>query len=82
MDDEDIIEQWEKIRVLKEISRRARYRRSRLDKYRSDIEVLNIAGASWRDIAIWLKQEHRLTVHPTTVGRAMARWKEHQGNES
>lgn len=58
-----------------------RFTRSRLDRHRADIELLANDGASWRDIAEWLKSYRQFEVHSTTVGRRLQAWRsEHQTN--
>ena len=74
MNDKDLIKQFINIREIRKKARRRRYRRSRLDRYRREIEVINNNGGSWRDIAIWLRKERKFKVHPTTVGRALEKW--------
>jgi len=76
MSKEESLHQFMSLRQQRRSARRRRYRRSRLDKYRSDIEFIQAAGGSWRDISIWLRKFRRTNVHPTTVGRALAKWQE------
>ena len=64
----------EAIRGLRKVARRRRSQRSRLDRYRAEIERLSSAGASSYDIALWLRKFKRTRVHPTTVWRALRRW--------
>ena len=65
----------EVVRGLRQVARRRRGRRSRLDRYRAEIESLASAGASSYDIALWLRKFKRTRVHPTTVWRALRRWR-------
>lgn len=65
----------EGIRALRQVTRRRRGQRSRLDRYRAEIEGLAAAGASSYDIALWLGKFKRTRVHPTTVWRALRRWR-------
>jgi hypothetical protein len=79
MDDEEkILTQLYEVKYKRGVYRRKRYKRSRLDRFRAEIEIIHKAGGSWRDIAIWLRQYRNMKVHPTTVGRALASW---QGKE-
>ncbi len=71
-----LTEQLAAIQSQRTAARRRRYSRSRLDRHRADIEALAEQGASWADIALWLRQYKRIKVHPTTVGRRLARWRE------
>jgi len=63
------------VRNVRRIARRGRRARSRLDRYRAEIETLTKAGASSYDIALWLRKFKRIKVHPTTVWRALKRWR-------
>ena len=65
----------EVVRGLRQVARRHRSQRSRLDRYRTEIESLAHAGASSYDIALWLRKFKRTRVHPTTVWRALRRWR-------
>ena len=65
----------EVVRGLRQVARRRRSQRSRLDRYRAEIESLASAGASSYDIALWLRKFKRTRVHPTTVWRAPRRWR-------
>ena len=65
----------EVVRGLRRVARRRRHQRSRLDRYRVEIESLASAGASSYDIALWLRKFKRTRVHPTTVWRALRRWR-------
>jgi hypothetical protein len=65
----------EVVRGLRQVARRRRGQRSRLDRYRAEIESLASAGASSYDIALWLRKFKRTRVHPTTVWRALRRWR-------
>ena len=58
------------------MARRQRFSQSRLDRYRDELEALATKGASWRDLAAWLRQYKRVKVHSTTVGRRLAHWRE------
>ena len=66
--------QLDTVRALRREARKRRYRRSRLDRFRADLEQLAAAGASWRELVHWLRIYRRVSVHPTTVGRRLAEW--------
>ena len=59
----------EAVRERRRIARRTRYRRSKLDRYRAELVTLQRMGASYRDMAVYLRLEHRKRVDPTTVRR-------------
>ena len=65
----------EVVRGLRQVARRRRGQRSRLDRHRAEIETLASVGASSYDIALWLRKFKRTRVHPTTVWRALRRWR-------
>lgn len=78
MDKDKILDQFYDVKYKRGVYRRRRYKRSRLDRFRAEIEVIHSAGGSWRDITIWLRLHRKIKVHPTTVGRAIARWQGHE----
>lgn len=71
----DLIAELAQVRAIRRVSRRGSSTRSRLDRCRAEIEALAAAGASSYDIALWLRQYKRIKVHPTTVWRALRRWR-------
>jgi hypothetical protein len=71
---ERLAAELEAVRGLREIARRRRGQRSRLDRYRTEIESLASAGASSYEIALWLRKFKWTRVHPTTVWRVLRRW--------
>jgi len=59
-----------KIKEARNVRRRSGRRyRSKLEKYRAELVALYSVGASYPDLAFWLKSEKRLKVHPTSVMR-------------
>lgn len=76
MADDELKSQLAAVRKARRIARRRRSGRSRLDRHRTEIVALAEAGASTYDIALWLRQFKRTRVHPTTVWRALRRWRE------
>ena len=59
----------EAVRERRRLARRPRYRRSKLDRYRAELVALHRMGVSYRDLAVYLRHEHRKRVDPTTVRR-------------
>ena len=78
MDEEKLLIQLYDVKYKRGVFRRERYKHSRLDRFRAEIELIHNAGGSWRDIAMWLRKYRNTKVHSTTVGRALANW---QGKE-
>ena len=63
----------EAVRERRRLARRRRYRRSKLDRYRAELVSLRHLGASYRDMAVYLRHEHRRRVDPTTVRRYLVK---------
>jgi len=59
----------ESIRARRSEARRKLYRKSRLDKYRSELVALKQAGASCADLVEWLKVAHRCKINRSSVDR-------------
>ena len=49
-------------------TRRRRYRRSKLDRYKAELIALRKEGASKSQLVLWLRG-HRIRVHLSTVSR-------------
>jgi len=75
MNDPELTNQLDQVRADRRLARRHRRIRSRLDRHRAELEALASAGASCYDLALWLRQYKRTKVHPTTVWRALTRWR-------
>lgn len=58
-----------KLRHLCRVRRALHYRRSRLRKYRAELVALKKAGASLRQLAIWLQQNKRIKMSHTSIMR-------------
>lgn len=58
-----------KIRQRKEIGRQQSYHKSRLRHYRAELVQMRKAGASYPELALWLRIEKRIKVAHTTVLR-------------
>ena len=64
------------ITALAEIKRRRKiasrgYRYSKLNRYRSSLVSLRHAGASYRDLVFWLRNNHHINTNHTTLMRWM-----------
>lgn len=57
------------IRAHREISHHQRLRRSRLERFRAELVELVSAGASSRELSLWLRRERNTLVHSSTVWR-------------
>ncbi len=59
--------QW--VRARRAEAKRRLYRKSRLDKYRAELVAMKQAGASCADLVEWLRVNHRLKVHRSSIDR-------------
>ena len=57
------------IRARRAAVRKQRYRSSKLTRYRAEIVTLRLAGASYRELAFWLRRDYRLRVNHSTIRR-------------
>lgn len=79
MADQELLQQLEQVRAQRALAKPKRYRRSRLDRHRAEIQTLQEAGASLAEIQLWLLRYKRIKVHATTIGRALERWDKREG---
>jgi len=70
------------MRAHKAVARRRRYRASKLTRYRAELVTLHRAGASYRELALWLRRDHRLRADPTTIRRYLIQLPEVAERES
>ena len=61
------------VRERRRLSRRRRYRRSKLDRYRAELVALRRMGASYPELSLYVWREHRKRVDPTTVRRYLVK---------
>lgn len=59
----------DRIRTRRTEARRKMYRKSRLDKHRSELVAMKQAGASCADLVEWLRISRRLKVHRSSIDR-------------
>ena len=59
----------EKIRMRRQLSKKKHYHKSRLTRYQAELVHLRNGGASYNEIALWLRLEKRIKVAHTTVMR-------------
>jgi hypothetical protein len=63
----------ENIRRIQDVRRRHRYARSQLDPFRAELVALRRLGASYAELAMWLKQKKRRKVAVSTVQRYLTK---------
>jgi hypothetical protein len=66
------------LRAPRVAARFRRYRPSRLRRFRAELVALRRAGASYRELAQWLRQAHRRRCDPTTIRRFLVQLPELQ----
>lgn len=66
------------LRQRKADLRRKRYRFSKLTRHRAELVELRRAGASYRELAEWLRTKKRRKVDPTTIRRYLLQLPEMQ----
>jgi IS30 family transposase len=70
------------IRNQRVARRRKTYQHSRLIKLRTEIVSLRKSGASFREIALWLRQTKRIKMAHTSVMRYLAKLPEINGDNN
>jgi hypothetical protein len=68
------------IRQHKAVRRRKSYHHSRLTKLRSELVLLRKEGASFRELALWLRKTKRIKMTHTTIMRYLQRLPEMEDN--
>jgi hypothetical protein len=58
-----------RIRALRAEARRKLFRKSRLERYRSELVAMKRIGASCADLAEWLRVTHRCRIHRSSIDR-------------
>ena len=74
-------QQLHTIQHERKIQRQQRLRRSRLDRYRSEIEQLRTLGASYEDITVWLQQIKHININRSSVYRMLQRWQQRDAEQ-
>lgn len=62
----------QQIRQHKRLRQRKVYRQSRLNRYRAELVALRKAGASYRELVLWLRKNKRIKMTHTSVMRYLA----------
>ena len=60
------------VKVHRTMQRRKSYRKSKLERYRAELVALHQAGASGQDLAVWLKINHRMKIHRSSIARYLS----------
>ncbi len=70
------------VRIRRAEARRRLYRKSRLDKYRAELVAMKQAGASCADLVEWLRVNHRLKIHRSSIDRYLKKLPELNGAQT
>jgi hypothetical protein len=70
----ELLQELTRIQNKRRRGREKYFRPSRLDPYRTQIQILANAGGSREDIRIWLRQNAKVDVSGSTISRALQRW--------
>ena len=74
--------QWAAIRERRRMAVRARHRRSKIDRFRVELEDLTDRGASLVELSLWLSSHKRVRVHPSTIGKRLRKWRDGSDGET
>lgn len=66
----------ERIRSRRAEARRKLFRKSRLDRYQSELLAMRRAGASCADLAEWLRVSHRCKINRSSIDRYLKKLQE------
>ena len=64
-------EELEALRKRKSLSRKRRFRKNRLERYRAELISLRQSGASYRELSDWIRMNKRWKVDHTVIRRWM-----------
>jgi hypothetical protein len=62
----------QEIKDHRKMQRRKLFRRSKLEKFRTELVALRKLGASAQDLVSWLRMKHRLKIHRSTIDRFLS----------
>ena len=75
----DALTEVQRVKAFRKECQRKRYRKSRLDRYRSELVGMRRIGASLADLAEWLRLFHRLKVSRSSIDRYLKKLPEFDG---
>lgn len=67
----DATEELDALRKRKALSRKRRFRKNRLERYRAELITLRQSGASYRELSDWIRMNKRWRVNHTVIRRWM-----------
>jgi hypothetical protein len=68
----DPLKELREVKELRDMQRRKQFRRSKIDRYRTELVALRRSGASCQDLSTWLKLKHRVKIHRSSVDRYLS----------
>lgn len=68
----------ERIRSRRAEARRKLFRRSRLDRYQTELLAMRRTGASCADLAEWLRVNHRCKINRSSIDRYLKKLQEQE----
>lgn len=66
--------QLNEVKRIRELSKRKKNKRSRLDKFRTELVELRLLGASWKDLQVWLQTFKRIKMSISGIRSALTKW--------
>lgn len=73
---ENVSVQLQEVQRIRQASKRRRKVKSRLDRYRVELEFMASQGASAADMALWLKRYKRLNMSRSAIASRLQLWKQ------
>lgn len=70
---------WQQIQAIetrRAIGKKARFQRSRIDRFQAELEDFARQGISLAAMAEWLATHKRTKVHPSTISKRLAKWQQ------
>ena len=74
----DVTHELKQIRNYKRLRQRKAYTKSRLNRHRAELVALRKAGASYRELAFWLRINKRIKISHCSVQRYLVQLPEIQ----
>jgi hypothetical protein len=68
----------DRIRTRRAEARRKLFRKSRLDRYQTELLAMRRAGASYADLAEWLRFRHRCKINRSSIDRYLKKLHTHE----
>lgn len=76
-DDRD--RRWKQMQAIQQrraIGKKAHFQRSKIDRFRAELEDFARQGISLAAMADWLATHKRTKVHPSTISKRLVKWQQ------